>query len=185
MKYTLEHAAKPTDIHQHLVTLHGLVTSIAAKTVIELGVNTGESTIALLEAVEATQGQLYSVDIQLLPATKAMLENYGLMGRWNFTLQDDLEYVKTWPADKKADLIFIDTSHTFDHTTNEIAAYEPILRPGGIMVFHDTVSFHDGVQKPINDFLKKHGCHYERKPGGWQYENKTNCNGLGILRKPA
>lgn len=185
MKYTLEHAKRGTDIHQHLVTLHNLVTSIAAKTVIELGVNTGESTVAFLEAVEATQGQLYSVDIQLLPATKVMLESYGITGRWNFTLQNDLEYVKTWPADKKADLIFIDTSHTFDHTTKEIAAYEPILRPGGIMVFHDTISFYEGVQKPINNFLKKHGGLYERKPNGWQYENKTNCNGLAILRKPA
>lgn len=185
MRRTLEHAAKPTDIHQHLVTLHNLVTSIAAKTVIELGVNTGESTVAFLEAVEATQGELYSVDIQLLPATKAMLESYGITKRWKFTLQDDIEYAKTWPADKKADLIFIDTSHTFDHTTKEIATYEPILRPGGIMVFHDTVSFHEGVQKPINNFLKAHKALYERRVTGWQYENKTNCNGLGILRKPA
>jgi predicted O-methyltransferase YrrM len=117
------------------------------------------------------------VDIQLLPATKAMLERYGLTGRWTFTLQDDLEYIKTWPADKKADLIFIDTSHTFDHTTKEIAAYEPILRPGGTMAFHDTMSFYEGVQKPIKAFLKAHK--------DWSYENKANCNGLGILRKPA
>lgn len=177
MKHTLEHSKRVTDIHEHLVTLHQLVTSIAAKTVIELGVNTGESTVALLEAVEATGGQLYSVDIQLLPATKVMLESYGLTSRWNFTLQDDLEYVKTWPAERKADLIFIDTSHSFDHTTKEIAVYEPILRPGGIMVFHDTVSYYEGVYKPIKKFLKAHP--------GWGMENKTNCNGLGILRKPA
>jgi predicted O-methyltransferase YrrM len=177
MKHTLEHSKKITDIHQHLVTLHQLVTSIGAKTVIELGVNTGESTVALLEAVEVTDGQLYSVDIQLLPATKAMLESYGLTGRWSFTLQDDLEYVKTWPADKKADLIFVDTSHQYAHTKLEIESYEPILRPGGIMVFHDTVSCYDGVQKPINQFKKKNK--------DWKYENKTNCNGLGILRKPS
>ena len=76
----------------------------------------------------------------------------------------------------QADLIFIDTSHLAEQTTKEIAAYEPILRPGGIMVFHDTVSFYDGVFKPIKKFLKTHL--------GWTMENKTNCNGLGILRKP-
>lgn len=185
MKYTLEHAKKPTDIHQHLVTLHNLVTSINAKTVIELGVNLGESTVALLEAVHATQGMLISVDIQLLRNVVPMLTKYGLLSRWNFNLSDDLKYALTWPADKKADLIFIDTAHTFEQTTKEIAAYEPILRPGGIMVFHDTVSYHEGVQKPINNFLKTQGALYERKATGWQYENKTNCNGLGILRKPA
>jgi predicted O-methyltransferase YrrM len=179
MKRTLEHAAKPTDIHQHLVTLHNLVTSIAAKTVIELGVNLGESTVALLEAVHATEGTLISVDIQLLPNVVPMLTGYGLISRWQFNLSDDIAFGEAWQKDSKgqADIIFIDTSHTFDHTTKEIAVYEPILRPGGIMVFHDTVSFYDGVQKPITKFLKTHK--------NWPYENKTNCNGLGILRKPA
>jgi predicted O-methyltransferase YrrM len=153
--------------------------------VIELGVNTGESTVALLEAVHATEGTLISVDIQLLPNVVPMLTAYGLINRWKFNLSDDIKFAAEWPADKKADLIFIDTSHTHDHTVKEIEMYEPILRPGGIMVFHDTVSFYDGVQKPINDFLKRHGSRYERKPNSWQYENKTNCNGLGILRKPA
>lgn len=184
MKYTLEHAKKPTDIHQHLETLYNLVQSIQAKTVIELGVNLGESTVALLEAVHATQGTLISVDIQLLPNVTPMLTEYGLISRWQFNLSDDLEFAKKYPKDKPADLIFIDTSHTFDQTTKEIAAYEPLLRPGGIMVFHDTVSFYEGVQKPINNFLKKHGALYERKPNGWQYENRKNCNGLAILRKP-
>jgi len=176
MKHTLEHAKKGTDIHQHLETLYNLVTSIQAKTVIECGVNTGESTVALLEAVHATGGILISVDIQELPNVRPMLTSYGLIDRWNFNLSDDIKFGQAWPADKKADLIFIDTSHTFDHTVREIEVYEPILRPGGIMVFHDTVTFYDGVRKPINMFLKTHK--------DWPFENKNNCNGLGILRKP-
>lgn len=178
MKYTLEHSKHGTDIHQHLVTLHNLVTSIAAKTVLELGVNTGESTIALLEAVHATDGILISVDQQDLPQTRPMLEKYGLTGRWQFHLMDDIKFVKeVWPKDRQADIIFVDTSHQYAHTKQEIELYEPVLRPGGIMIFHDTVSFSDGVQKPINEFLKTHRA--------WPYENKNNCNGLGILRKPA
>jgi len=176
MKYTLEHAKRGTDIHQHLVTLHDLVTSIRAQLVLELGVNTGESTIALLEAVHATGGMLISVDQQDLPQTRPMLERYGLTGKWQFHLSDDVTFGLAWPKDKKADLIFVDTSHQYEHTKKEIEIYEPILRPGGIMVFHDTVTFYDGVQKPINEFLKTHK---------WPYENKPNCNGLGILRKPA
>lgn len=177
MKHTLEHAKRGTDIHQHLVTLHGLVTSIKAKVVIELGVNTGESTVAFLEAVAATDGILTSVDQQDLPQTRPMLESYGLTGRWDFHMMDDIKFIKeVWPKDKLADLIFVDTSHQYHQTKQEIELYEPILRPGGIMVFHDTTSFYEGVQKPINEFLKTHK---------WPYENRTNCNGLGILRKPA
>lgn len=177
MKHTLEHSKHGTDIHQHLVTLYNLVTGLKAKTVIELGVNTGESTIALLEAVYATAGKLISVDQQDLPQTRPMLERYSLTGRWEFHMMNDIKFAaEVWPKGVQADLIFVDTSHQYEQTKNEIAAFEPILRPGGIMVFHDTVSCYDGVQKPINEFLKTHK---------WSYENKTNCNGLGILRKPA
>lgn len=176
MKYTLEHSKRPTDIHQHLLTLHDLVTSMKAQVVIELGVNTGESTVALLEAVAATGGKLYSVDIIPRPRTEAMLKSYGLTGPWEFTVANDLDYVKTWPKDRFADMVFVDTSHEYQQTKAEIELYEPILRPGGIMVFHDTVSFYYGVQKPINEFRKIHRS--------WPYENRTHCNGLGILRKP-
>lgn len=177
MKYTLEHAKHGTDIHQHLVTLHNLVTSINAKLVLELGVNTGESTIALLEAVIKTGGKLVSVDQQDLPQTRPMLEKYGLTGSWEFHMMDDIKFAaEVWPKGVQADLIFVDTSHQYQQTKKEIEVFEPLLRPGGIMVFHDTVSFYDGVQKPINEFLKTHK---------WPYENKSNCNGLGILRKPA
>lgn len=176
MKHTLEHSKRGTDIHQHLVTLHDLVTSIGAKTVIELGVNTGESTIALLEAVAVTDGKLISVDQHDLPQTRPMLEKYGLTSRWEFHLMDDIKFIKeVWPKGTMADIIFVDTSHQYAHTKQEIELYEPVLRPGGIMIFHDTVSHYDGVQKPINEFRKTHK---------WPYENKSNCNGLGILRKP-
>lgn len=176
MKYTVEHSKHPTDIHQHLLTLYNLVTQLGAKKVLELGVNTGESTIALLEAVAATDGRLTSVDIQDLPNTRPMLEKYGLTGRWDFHMMDDLKFGAEWPKDQQFDLIFVDTSHQYEQTKKEIELFEPLLRPGGIMVFHDTVSYYDGVQKPINQFLKTHRH--------WPYENKNNCNGLGILRKP-
>lgn len=177
MKYTLEHAKRPTDIHQHLVTLHGLVMELKAKLVLELGVNTGESTVALLEAVQQTDGKLVSVDQQELPRTRAMLESYGLTGRWEFHKMDDLKFAREiWPKGQLADMIFLDTSHQYGHTKKEIEAFEPLLRPGGVMTFHDTMTFYDGVQKPINEFLKLHK--------NYKYENRTNCNGLGILRKP-
>lgn len=177
MKHTLEHSRHATDIHAHLLTLFGLVLSSAAKTVIELGVNTGESTIALLEAVAATNGKLISVDIHDFPTTRQMLERYDLTNRWEFHHMDDIKFAtEVWPKGELADLIFFDTSHQFEHTKREIEVFEPILRPGGVMVFHDTVTHYEGVQKPINEFLMINK---------WPYENKTNCNGLGIIRKPA
>lgn len=178
MKHTLSRSRLSTDIHEHLVTLFNLVTMINGRLVVELGVNTGESTVALLEAVEATDGEVISVDIEdPHPQVRPMLDSYGLTKRWTFYKSDDIVFGLHWPKAKQADLIFVDTCHEYFHTKEEIRIYEPILRPGGIMVFHDTVTFFDGVQKPIFEFLATHK--------NWSYENKPNCNGLGILRKPS
>lgn len=177
MIYTKRHAQRATNIHEHLLTLYALVTGVRAKTVIELGVSTGQSTVALLEAVHATEGILVSVDINEHKNVRSMLAAYGLISRWQFRKVDDITFGLTWPKDKKADLIFIDTSHRYEHTKREIEVYEPILRQGGIMVFHDTVTFADGVMRPIKEFLDSHPS--------YAFENHKNCNGLGIMRKPA
>lgn len=177
MKYTEKHSKIGTDIHQHLPTIYTLVQSIKAKTVIELGVNTGESTVALLEAVHATDGILISVDVQELPNVRPMLTSYGLISRWQFHKSEDIAFGLAWPKDKKADLIFVDTSHQYQQTKREIEVYEPILRPGGIMIFHDTVSYVDGVFRPIKEFLAAHPT--------YKFDNYQNCNGLGVMMKPA
>ena len=39
---------------------------------------------------------------------------------------------------KKADIIFIDTSHIYDHTVAEIKAFLPMLNDKGMFLFHDT-----------------------------------------------
>lgn len=176
MIHTNRHARMGTDIHEHLPTLYVLVTGLKAKTVIELGVNLGESTVALLEAVHATDGVLISVDIQELPNVRPMLTSYGLISRWQFHKSDDITFGLAWPKDKKADLIFVDTSHQYQQTKREIEIYEPILRSGGIMVFHDTMSYPDGVHKPIKEFLAGHPS--------YKFDNYQNCHGLGVMRKP-
>lgn len=37
------------------------------------------------------------------------------------------------------DLIFVDGDHTYDGVSRDFAAYSPLLRPGGIIAFHDIV----------------------------------------------
>lgn len=176
MKYTQAHAAKGTDIHEHLPTLHSLVVNSGAKDVLELGVREGESTVALLEGVAATGGHLTSLDITPCEKARAMIESYGLAGRWTFMVEDDLFFAKNQNAGRTWDLIFVDTSHLYEHTKNEIEAFEPLLRPGGHMVFHDTASFPDGVLRPIQEYLGARS--------GYVFDNRLNCNGLGIVRKP-
>lgn len=177
MRRTLEHAKKVTDIHQHLVTLYDLVLAIDAKRVLELGVRDGESTVALLEAVKKNGGRLVSVDIDPCEQARAMLKEYGISEGWEFHQGSDITFGEgVWDRSKFFDLIFVDTSHEYSHTKREIELFEPMVRLGGLMVFHDTVSFPLGVLKPIQEFLSTQN--------GYVFENHTHCHGLGILRKP-
>lgn len=173
---TEEHAAKPTDIGQHLPTLYRLATGLRAQVVIECGVRGGESTVALAEAVHATGGHLYSVDIDPCGDTQALMKRYGFGGRWSFQQMDDLVFAAQWDRAIQVDMVFIDTSHEAVQTERELEAFTPLLRPGGVMAFHDTVSYPDGVMAPIARFVAANPS--------FGFENHVNCNGLGILRKP-
>lgn len=177
MKYTDKHTKIKTDISEHLPTLYAMAVHTKAKIVIELGVRLGESTIPFLEAMQVTNGHLWSVDVDRCDVAKNKMKEYGLDSRWTFTMLNDIDYGKhVWDKSKKADIIFIDTSHQYAHTKEEIQVFEPILRPGGMMIFHDTVSFPDGVYRPILEFMGGHPK--------YKFENFQNCNGLGILTKP-
>lgn len=175
MKYTKIHASMHSDICEHLELLYSLVLGLKAKLVIELGIRTGQSTVALLEAVHETKGRLISVDTDHCEDAVRMINSYKLSDCWSFVQDDDIEFGSRWNGDP-TDLIFIDTSHEYSHTKKEIEIFERLLRPGGLMVFHDTVSFHDGVYVPIQEFLSTRSS--------YRFDNRTNCNGLGIITKP-
>lgn len=156
MKITSIHAQKNTDIAGHLITLYSSATSIQAKKVLELGVRYGESTVALCEAVHETGGELISVDINPCDAAKDAIREHGFSKRWTFIQSDDIQYGLSLEAGIVFDLIFVDTSHEYDHTKKEIEVFEPKLRGGGIMCFHDTELAQAGVKKSIEEFLLAH-----------------------------
>ena len=42
---------------------------------------------------------------------------------------------------EEIELLFIDTDHTYDHSMKEIAVWWPVLKPGGILILHDSSTF--------------------------------------------
>lgn len=176
MKYTAVHAKLGSDINEHLITLYNLGVALNAKKIFELGTRTGESMVALLEAVHTTGGILWSIDVTPCEEAKKKVADYNLGSRWKFIQSDDIEFGLKWGSTNLVDMVFVDTSHQYEHTKREIEVFEPLLRSGGIMAFHDTVSFPDGVLKPIKEFLADHP--------DYLFENHAYNHGLGIIRKP-
>jgi predicted O-methyltransferase YrrM len=132
-----------SDIHDHLGTIFAEAMASAPKLIVELGTRSGLSTRALLAAAELTDAQLLSVDLEDCSGVE-FPERFR--PRWSFAVSDDVAFAgapfEAWCAARgvapSAEVIFIDTSHLYEHTTAEIAAWLPRLAPGGAMLFHDT-----------------------------------------------
>ena len=127
-----------TDISSHLPILfvRGLLKN--PKMILELGVRSGQSTISHSKVQKYFGAKLVGVDIDC-NSDKV----YSRLTGSKFFCMSDLDfpdYYKNDPeyAGKKFDIIFIDTSHLYEHTMQEIAAYMPLLSNNGMFVFHDS-----------------------------------------------
>lgn len=164
---------QPSDINEHLETFVDLVHRLDAKYVVELGTRSGVSTIAWLYALEGTGGRLTSVDIDAKP-------DIGDYGHWDFVQGDDCTPDVFSHMPPFADIVFIDTSHDYTQTCRELNLYRWLVRKGGVIVLHDTELAHPEfvVGKP---YPVKRAVEEFCKAEGFEWENHTNNNGLGII----
>lgn len=166
----------PSDIYLHLPRMVALVEELGATRVLELGTRTGVSTIAWLYALEG-KGQLISVDLDGKPPI-------GDHPHWTFIQGDDTdpEIQKILPRDN--DIVFIDTSHLYDHTVVELATYLGFVRPGGRIVLHDTMLRRPegSPSRPLFPVKRAIVEFCEANDFAW-YEHKDSW-GLGVIEVP-
>ena len=133
-----ERASKRSDINEYLATLFVETLAARPKLIVELGVRGGESTFAFERAAALVGAKLVSVDIE--DCTKA--SNYP---GWDFVKSDDVAFAGQFPGWCRArgiepmiDVLFIDSSHLYEHTVREIDSWFPHLSPRAKVIFHDT-----------------------------------------------
>jgi predicted O-methyltransferase YrrM len=126
-----------------------------ARTVVELGAFSGWTSahIALALQFRSNGGRLYCVEMhdQHLNALSQNLARYRL--------NDVVEVIQGMSLDKHVienlpdsiDLVFLDTSHTYPATRDEMLAYLPRLTPRGCLVLHDSISA-VGVRRSLAEF---------------------------------
>ena len=159
-----------TDISDHLCTLYMLTVEFDLKKILELGIRTGESTIALLQAAHEINGEVTSIDIDSCSYAKNMISDLNLSEKWSFIQNNDLDV--EW--NQVIDHLFIDTSHTYDQTIAELKKYEPFVKSGGIITLHDIVGEPD-VLIAINEYIQNRE--------DIKFYKYFHNFGLGILKK--
>lgn len=155
----------------HLPFLKWLTIYLEAKSIVELGVCTGQSTIAFLAGLQLTGGKLVSIDQEfpLLPiASLISNELETVLDNWEFIKGDTSEVVRYIPAN--SDILFVDAA--FENRYSDLELYHQIVRPKGCILVHDTEK--KEVMDQVLSFL-----------GGKTYSffNFECGHGLGVISK--
>lgn len=168
---------RPSDIVDHLPAL--FAAALGASVVIELGARSGVSSCAFLTAIEPGDGRLYSVDIDPQPFTHP---------QWTFIQGDDTDPA-VFDQLPECDVLFIDTSHHFEHTLAELNLYVPTVRSGGVVLLHDT-ELERPYQVPATDppfpvaAALDEFCALSVGRGDLTWSNTSGCWGLGRIDIP-
>jgi predicted O-methyltransferase YrrM len=172
----------PSDIQDYLPFLHHEAKALGSRAhrpvLVELGVRSGNSTCAFLSALEGTgRGSLWSVDIEE-PQVPA---GWHDLGWWNLLVADDVSVQAQAWLPGEVDLLFIDTSHGYEHTMIELNLYAPRMRPNGLVLLHDTQWEYPDVALPeptgpvaeaVGEFCQRTGRNWYNRPGRY---------GLGVI----
>lgn len=165
-----------SDIVEHLPVLYDTVVYSQAQTIVELGVRTGNSTVALLAGVEQTGGHVWSVDIRLMPQVQFHSLKRAAGKWWTFIIGDDLAVIDKLPD--QIDVLFVDSSHHYDHTLAELRLYGPRAKT---ILLHDTELEHPDGAPAEPAYPVKTAIDEWCSEVGRSWRNLTNCYGLGII----
>lgn len=128
-----------------------------ASVVVELGCFVGWTSAHLAFALQANgQGHVYCVDRdqQTLDVAQANLKRHGLEKLVTTLLGTSMDQAVVSALPKQIDILFIDTSHLYPDTLEEIHFYAPLMAENGCIVLHDSIWF-PGVRRSIAEVAGK------------------------------
>lgn len=111
-----------------------------AKTIVELGTDAGTSLKIWDDCVKANGGHVYSIDIINTPGAVRVSDTVTKIGG----ACPDIELPVT-----DIDVLYIDDLHEHPHVYKELVKYHKNVKPGGVILLHDTTKPEKNDQ--IND----------------------------------
>ncbi len=195
-------AQSRSDINEHLPRLFAESLRLRPRLIVELGVREGESTFVFERVARLCSATFVSVDIEdCLQASS--------YSNWHFVQSDDVAFARRFPdwcaergLSAHVDVLFVDTSHLYEHTVQEIDVWFPLLAKHALVFFHDTnqrliYSRDDksigqgwdndrGVVRALEGYFNQsfnEQVDFTHVEPGWIIRHHSRCSGLTILEK--
>lgn len=130
-----------------ILRLLEVVKDLRPSTVCEIGA-AGGGTSFLFTRVAADDAMLISLDAVFPRSRRAAVRGFARQRQKIYCLNADSHSLKTLDAVKNRldgralDLLFIDGDHSYEGVAADFQLYSPLVRKGGIIVFHDIVPDH-------------------------------------------
>lgn len=110
------------------------------KLMVEDGIEFAISTKAFSKVLQfRPEAQLIGIDIAILDAARSA---YAALSNATLLHMDDKNfydyYMTSIYKNQKINIVFIDTSHQYKHTLQEIKQFSELLADNGILIFHDS-----------------------------------------------
>lgn len=178
-KDTSEAAWFPSDVAGWLTEREGreLARLSQGKTVLEIGAYCGRSSICIAKAaknvhcIDTFKGTGTPLEGDTLPTFQANVKRYGVGDKVAVMQGNSHEIVPHLP--QVFDLVFIDGSHDEGSVKSDATYAARVLKPGGVLVFHDYDRSSDpGVTAAVNGLLANGGVMVSR------------CESLAVVRPP-
>jgi predicted O-methyltransferase YrrM len=107
------------------------------KNVLEIGVFEGETSVKMIEALPIG-GKYTGIDINDYRKIDFNKAGKG----WNFILGESIKVLANMP-EHHFDFIFVDGDHSWDNILPEFKEIERVIKPGGVIAYHDTIHIAD------------------------------------------
>lgn len=144
----------PTQVVAEIRELYNIVRGVNPKYVCEIGTDKG-GTFYLLCKASADDGVVVSVDLPSRPHYSP--ERRRLYSHFRKTSKQTLHFIasdshrhetldalKAYIGDNQLDFLFIDGDHTYEGVRQDYEMYSPLVRPDGLIVFHDIRTVREG-----------------------------------------
>lgn len=176
-------------IATHHMKLYQLISAMQKPTIVEMGVDKGQSTCILLTACEKVNGRCFSIDIN-------DCSDVAKSDAWIFVQSDDRNVKKILqqaPLIKEGiDLLHIDSLHTGEHIAELLMKWYPYIKKNSYITFHDVdnTPYKPGQRKANPKVAEDHAelCKAIRE---FFYANEDDLfleyhfgsTGMGIMKK--